>query len=66
MIGNRKFWDGVAMGAAAGALISLVLLRRRRPGPMEQTKMVVSRTAKRAMGKAQNTLGQLAGKLSDR
>lgn len=66
IIGTRKFWDGVAMGAAAGALISLLVLKRRRPGPMEQTKMVMSRTAKRAMDKAQGTIGQLAGKISDR
>ena len=65
MIGNRKFWDGVAMGAAAGALISLVLLRRRRPDLWNKPNGSEP-YCKTAMGKAQNTLGQLAGKLSDR
>lgn len=63
---RRTFWDGLAMGAAAGMLFGVYLLSRRRSlTPMERTRMVIGRTAKRAVRHAQGTLNRVAQRFSD-
>lgn len=60
-----SFWDGLMMGAAFGVAMGSIFMSRRRTGPIERTKMMVARTARRAMRKAHGTLSQMAGKFSD-
>jgi adenine/guanine phosphoribosyltransferase-like PRPP-binding protein len=64
---SRSFWDGMAMGAAAGLVLGVAILmsRRREPTPMERTRMVVGRTARQAVRRARGVLGDMAGKFSD-
>ncbi|MGI6662484.1 MAG: hypothetical protein ACOX4B_03270 [Bacillota bacterium] len=64
---NRSFWDGLAMGTAAGLMLGMVMLmsRRREPTPMERTRMVVGRTARQAVRRARGVIGDMAGKFSD-
>jgi hypothetical protein len=64
---DRTFWDGVAVGAAAGMIFGLAMLmgRRREVTPMERTKMVVGRTARQAMRRAHGAWNQMAGRFSD-
>lgn len=66
MLRNRTFWDGLAMGAAAGMLFGVFLLSRRRsPTAMDKTRMVIGRTAKHAVRRAQGTLNRVAERFSD-
>ena len=63
---NRNFWHGMAMGVAAGMMVGLVVLARRNSAtPMERTKMMMGRTARRAMKKAHGAMNQMAGRFSD-
>jgi hypothetical protein len=63
---NRSFWNGMAMGAAAGMMLGLMAMSwRREETPMERTKMVMGRTARRAMKKAHGALNQMAGRFSE-
>ncbi|HHW26446.1 MAG TPA: hypothetical protein GXX23_03780 [Firmicutes bacterium] len=62
---ERSFWDYLAMGVAAGAAIGLVVMARRRPDSVERAKMMVERTARRAMSGAQSIADQIAGRFSD-
>ena len=63
---NRKFFTGMAMGAAAGMMVGLMMMaRRHQPTPMEQTRMVMGRSARHAMRKARGALSQMAGRFSD-
>lgn len=63
---NRTFWDGMAVGAAAGMFLGMAMLmrRRREATPMERTKIVVGRTARQAMRRAQGAWSSMAGKFS--
>ncbi|HHY44461.1 MAG TPA: hypothetical protein GX512_01950 [Firmicutes bacterium] len=63
---NRSFWDGLAMGTAAGLMLSMVMLmtRRREMSPMERTRMVVGRTARQAARRARGVLSDMAGRFS--
>ncbi len=63
---NRNFWNGMAMGAAAGVMVGfMVMARRHQPTPMEQTRMVMGRTARHAMKRARGAFTQMAGRFSD-
>ena len=63
---NRKFFTGMAMGAAAGMMVGLMMMaRRHQPTPMEQTRMVMGRSARHAMKKARGAWGRMAGRFSD-
>lgn len=63
---NRNFWNGMAMGAAAGVMIGFMVMSMRRPmTPMERTKMAMGRTAKRAMKKARYAMNGMADRFSD-
>jgi len=63
---NRSFWDGLVMGAAGGMFLGLlVLARRKEMTHMEKTRLVLGRTARRALRRAQGTLGRVAGRFSD-
>ena len=63
---NRNFWNGIAMGAAAGVMVGLMMMaRRNQPTAMERTRTVMGRTARRAMRRAQGALNQMAGRFSD-
>lgn len=63
---TRNFWQGMAMGAAAGMMVGfMVMARRHQASPMEQTKMMMGRTARRAMKKAHGAMNQMAGRFSD-
>ncbi len=65
MMKERSFWDYLAMGVAAGAAIGLVVMAKRRPDSMERAKMMIGRTARRAMTGAQGMVGQITGRFSD-
>lgn len=66
MMKNRTFWDGMAVGAAAGMIgMAMVMMRRREATPMERTKMVVGRTARQAMKRARGAWNNMAGRFSD-
>ncbi|HHW18900.1 MAG TPA: hypothetical protein GXX30_08355 [Firmicutes bacterium] len=63
---NKTFWDGLAMGGALGILVgALMLSRRMKMTPMTRTKMIVGRTARHALRRAQGTLGRMVGRFSD-
>lgn len=62
---NRTFWDGLAMGAIAGIVLSLVMFSRERMTPMEQSRMKMERTARRAWRRAQGSVGRMVGRFSD-
>jgi hypothetical protein len=53
------------MGVAAGAAIGLVVMAKRRPDSVERAKMMVGRTARRAMTGAQGVVGHMTGRFSD-
>lgn len=61
---NRTFWDGLAMGAIAGIALGMVMLSRERMTPMDQTRMVLGRTARRVWGRAQGSVGRMVGRFS--
>jgi hypothetical protein len=67
MMKNRSFWDGMAVGAAAGLMfgMAMVMRRRRESTPMERTRMVVGRTARQAMRRARGAWSDMAGRFSD-
>jgi hypothetical protein len=61
-----SFWEGLMVGVAACALMGLMVMERRKSQtPMERTKRVVARTARRALKSAQGTISSVAGRLSD-
>lgn len=63
---KRSFWDGLAIGAAVGMIFGVLMLsRRKRMGPMERTKVLVGRTARQALRRAQGTIGRMAGRFAD-
>jgi hypothetical protein len=63
---NRNFWNGMAMGAAAGMMVGfMVMARRHQPTTMDRTKTVMGRTARHAMKRAQGAWTQMAGRFSD-
>ncbi|MGI6642503.1 MAG: hypothetical protein ACOX3V_00570 [Bacillota bacterium] len=63
---NRGFWDGMALGAGVGVAFGLVtMLLRRRRTPMERTRMIMGKGAKRILRSAQGTLGRVANRFSD-
>jgi adenine/guanine phosphoribosyltransferase-like PRPP-binding protein len=64
---NRSFWDGMAVGAAAGLMLGMAMVVRRRhePTPMERTKMVVGRTTRQAIRRARGAWSNMAGRFSD-
>lgn len=63
---TRNFWHGMAMGVAAGAMVGfMVMSRRHEATPMERTKMMMGRTARRAMKRAHGAMNQMAGRFSD-
>lgn len=50
---DRKFFSGMVMGAAAGMMVGLMMMtRRRQPTPMVHTRMIMGRSARHAMKKA--------------
>jgi hypothetical protein len=54
------------MGAAAGMMVGFMMMaRRHQPTAMEQTRMVMGRSARHAMKRARGALGQMAGRFSD-
>ena len=62
---NRNFWNGMAMGAAAGVMVGLMMMAKRSQStPMERTRSVMGRTAKRAMRRAQGAWREMAGRFS--
>ncbi|MGI6162537.1 MAG: hypothetical protein ACOYEQ_01220 [Bacillota bacterium] len=61
---NRTFWDGLAMGAIAGMVLGLAMLSRERMTPMEETRMAMGRTARRAWRRAQGSVGRMVGRFS--
>ncbi|HHY17352.1 MAG TPA: hypothetical protein GX524_04690 [Firmicutes bacterium] len=61
---NRTFWDGLAVGAIAGMVLGLAVLSRERMTPMEQTKMAMGRSARRAWRRAQGSVGRMVGRFS--
>jgi uncharacterized membrane-anchored protein YhcB (DUF1043 family) len=62
---ERSFWDYLAMGLVVGAAVGLVSMAKQRLDSMERAKMMVGRTARRAMTGAQGMVDQIAGRLSD-
>lgn len=67
MMKNRTFWDGMAVGAAAGMMLGMAMLmrRRREATPMERTKVAMGRTARQAMRRAHGAWSHMAGRFSD-
>ncbi len=62
---NSKFLNGIAMGAAAGILVGIIMMsRRHQPTPMEQTRMIMGRSAKHAMRRARGAWKEMAGRFS--
>lgn len=61
---ERTFWDGLAMGAAAGVLLGLALFGSRRDMPMMHKRRMMEKTARAAWRRAQGTFSQMAGRFS--
>ncbi|HHY11472.1 MAG TPA: hypothetical protein GX529_02465 [Firmicutes bacterium] len=61
---NRTFWDGLAMGAIAGVILGLVMMAREPLTPMEEARMAMGRSARRAWRRAQGSIGRMAGRFS--
>jgi len=60
MMVSRNFWSGMVFGAAAGMAL-VALMREKRPQtPMERTKVVMGRTARRAHGALRAVAGRFA------
>lgn len=60
MIRNRRFWDGMALGAGVGVALGCAFMFRRRKTPMERTRMMLGKSAKRLLGSAQGTINKVA------
>ncbi len=52
------------MGAIAGMVLGLAMLSRERMTPMEETRMAMGRTARRAWRRAQGSVGRMVGRFS--
>ncbi len=64
MTKNRGFWDGMALGAGVGVALGCAFMFRRRKTLMELTKIMLGKSARRFLGRAQGTINKVANRFA--